>query len=167
MIDIFVIPELPNMLAQWAATIVLFLVIRHFVYAPMKEFLAKRQAAVSADLEAARKDRAEAEAMRANFEKDLREAKDEGNRIIEESRQRGKEIERQLTEEGRAQAERLLEKARGQIDKEKEMAYREVKNSTSDMAVAIAEKLLRRQLDDKGQDAMVDDLLAELETTHV
>ena len=167
MIDIFVIPELPQLLAQWGATLILFLIVRKFVYAPMKEFLEKRQNTIATDLETAKAKRLEAETLKANYEKDLKNAKEEGNRIIEESRNRGKELERQLKEDGKAQAEQILDKARLQIAKEKEMAYREVKDSTSDMAVAIAEKIIGESLSNQGQQALVDDFLKKLETKNV
>lgn len=167
MIDIFVIPEFPNVLAQWGATIVLFLVIRRFVYGPMKEFLAKRQETVASELDHAFKTRKEAEELKASYERAVKDAKEEGNRIIEESRSRGKELERKLKEEGKLEADQILEKARLQIAKEKEMAYREVKDSTSDMAVAIAEKLIGENLSDKGQNALVDDFIKKLETENV
>lgn len=167
MIDIFVIPELPDLLAQWGATLVLFLVVRRFVYHPMKNFLAERQNTVTSELETAKEKREEAEKMKAEYEAGIKNAKEEGNRIIEESRSRGKELEKQLREDGEAEAEQILEKARLQIAKEKEMAYREVKDSTSDMAIAMAEKIIGENLSDQGQKALVDDFIKKLETENV
>lgn len=166
-IDVLVIPELPSLITQWVATLILFLIVRKFVYNPMKEFLNKRQEVITQQIADAEDSRKKAMELKTSYEENLKNAREEGNRIVEESRNRGKDLEKQLKEEGRVEANKILEKARLQIAKEKEMAFLEIKDSTSDMAIAIAEKLIQENLDKENQQGLIDQFIKELEVTNV
>lgn len=167
MIDIHVIPDWPNLLAQLGATLVLFLVIRHFVYEPMSEFLEKRKDQVMNDLDEANTAKEEAEQLKAEYENQIQQAREEGQKIVEASRKRGQELQNQQEEEGRQNAKQSIEKARLQIAREKEKAAQDLKHSTSELAVLIAEKLLQENIDAKGQEKLIDQFIEDLEHDHV
>ncbi|MDQ0508559.1 F-type ATPase subunit b [Aedoeadaptatus ivorii] len=165
--EIFVVPDIWNVLAQWGATLILFLVIRHFVYRPMSEFLAKRQEAVTSDLQQAEDRRLEAEQLKAQYEEKIDDAKREGAEIVEESRKRAKLMEQRAAEDARAEARALMERAKGDIDREKKNAEKEVRTETADLAVLIAQKLLKENIEVSDQDRLVDGMIEELEKNHV
>ncbi|MCD1147580.1 F0F1 ATP synthase subunit B [Peptoniphilus sp. KCTC 25270] len=167
MMDIFVVPDIWNMLAQWGATLILFLVIRHFIYKPMNEFLEKRKTRVMEDLTEAETKKKEAIAMKEEYERQLAEAKKQGQEIVEESRKRGALLEHEHVAEGKNKAEALLEKARVQIERERQMASEEIRDETADMAVLIAEKILGESIDTSHQDKLVDGFIQDLEKNHV
>ena len=165
--EIFVVPDLWNVLAQWGATLILFLVIRHFVYQPMNDFLAKRQASIASEIEEAEKERVEAERLKSDYEQKLRDAKEEGAEIIERSRDRGRELEKSASEEAQTRATAMIEKAKADIEREKAKARQDVQNETSDLAVMIAEKLLNDTIDEKHNDELINGLIQDLEKRHV
>ena len=165
--EIFVVPDIWNVLAQWGATLILFLVIRHFVYRPMSEFLAKRQEAVTSDLQQAEDRRLEAEQLKAQYEEKIDDAKREGAEIVEESRKRAKLMEQRAAEDARAEARALMERAKGDIDRDKKNAEKEVRTETADLAVLIAQKLLKENIEVSDQDRLVDGMIEELEKNHV
>ena len=80
--EIFVVPDMWNVLAQWGATLILFLVIRHFVYKPMNEFLTKRQNSVVSEIEEAEELLHEAEALRDKYKDKLQQARKEGAETV-------------------------------------------------------------------------------------
>lgn len=165
--EIFVVPDLWNLLAQWGATLILFLVIRHFVYQPVNEFLTKRQDAIRSDLDEAEDKRLEAERLKREYEQKIGEAKDEGARIIDQSRERGRQLEASAKEEAKREAQALIDKAHADIEQEKKKAHQEVKGETADLAVLIAEQLLKEKIDVANQDKLVDGLIEDLEQNHV
>lgn len=167
MIDVFVVPDIWNMLAQWGATLVLFFVIRHFVYKPMNEFLKKRQDQVMNDLDEAELKRKEALALKSRYEEEISTAQSQGQEIVEESRRRASLLEQEKMEEAKQKAEAILSKARLQIESEKELASEEVRQETADLAVLIAEKLLKESIDPSKQDQLVDGFIQDLEQNHV
>lgn len=167
MIDVFVVPDIWNMLAQWGATLVLFFVIRHFVYKPMNEFLKKRQDQVMNDLDEAELKRKEALALKSRYEEEISTAQSQGQEIVEESRRRASLLEQEKMEEAKQKADAILSKARLQIESEKELASEEVRQETADLAVLIAEKLLKESIDPSKQDQLVDGFIQDLEQNHV
>lgn len=167
MIDIHVVPDWANVLAQLGATVILFLVIRHFVYEPMSNFLEKRKDQVMSDMEEANRAKQEAEELKTEYENQIQQAREEGQKIVEASRKRGHELQHQQEEEGRQNAHQTIEKARLQIEREKAKAAQDLKYSTSELAVQIAEKLLQENIDAKGQENLVDQFIEELERDHV
>lgn len=167
MIDIHVVPDWPNLLAQLGSTLVLFLVIRHFVYEPMSNFLEKRKNQVMSDLDEANQAKEEAESLKLEYEKQIQHARTEGQEIVEASRKRGHELKKQQEDEGRQNADQMLEQARLQIAREREKAAQDLKYSTSEMAVLIAEKLLEKNIDGEGQEQLIDQFIEELEHNHV
>lgn len=165
--EIFVVPDLWNVLAQWGATLILFLVIRHFVYRPMNEFLTKRQASIVSEIDEAKEKRLEAERLKNDYEEKLAQAREEGAEIIEKSRERGRQLEKSAADDAKARAHTLLEKAKADIEREKAKARRDVKNETSDLAVLIAEKLLKENINVDNQERLVDGFIKDLEKDHV
>lgn len=167
MIDIHVEPDIWNMLAQWAATLILFLVVRHFVYKPMNEFLTKRQNQVMTDLNEADTKKKEALALKAQYENELSTAQQQGQEIVEESRKRANLLEQEKIQEAKDKADALIQKARIQIENERKVASEEVRAETADLAVLIAEKLLIESMDESRQEELVNGFIKELEQNHV
>ncbi len=60
-----------------------------------------------------------------------------------------------------------IDKAEKDIALEKAQALKDVREETADLAVMIAEKLLKDNIDAKNQDALVDGLIEDLEKNHV
>lgn len=167
MIDIFVVPDISNMLAQWGATLILFLVIRHFVYKPMNDFLKKRQDQVMSDLDEAAAKRQEALALKSQYEQEIATAQSQGQEIVEESRRRASLLEEEKLQEAKDRAEVMIEKARLQIERERQVASEEVRKESADLAVLIAEKLLKESIDPSQQERLVDSFIEDLEKNHV
>lgn len=167
MIDIFVVPDIWNVLAQLGATLVLFLVIRHFLYKPMNEFLEKRKEKVMSDLNEADTKKKEALALKSEYEEELSKAQQEAQEIIEESRKRGAMLEKEQVEEAKEKSQAILNKARLQIDSEKQMAREEVRKEVGDLAVLMAEKILNDTINEKKQAELVDGFIKDLEQNHV
>lgn len=165
--EIFVVPDMWNVLAQWGATLILFLVIRHFVYEPVNEFLEKRRNAVVSEIEEAEDLLQEAEDLRNEYKDKIQQARKEGAQIIEASRERGRDLEKSTLEEARVRAANMIDKAEKDIANQKAEAIKDVRNETADLAVMIAEKLLKENIDVKNQDALVDGLIEDLEKNHV
>ncbi len=83
-------------LAQMLNLLIQIVLIRKFLLKPIKEVIAKRKAISDEELAVARKSRAEAEAMKAEYESSIANAKAEANEIIQTAQKaadtRGEEI---------------------------------------------------------------------------
>lgn len=161
-IQINVLPDLVNFSLQIAATIVLFLVIRHFLFKSVSEFLAARKERIAKDLEEAKLQREEADNLRKEYETRIDEAKNEARGIVESAKKRGEELKDQILVEAKTEAGNVLAKARNDIERERERTMAELKSEVVEIAMMAAEKVVEKSLDEKAHSEMIKKFVDEV-----
>lgn len=92
----------------------------------------------------------------------LEKANDEQVKILREAVAARDKIIKEAQEKAESEGARMLAEAREQIRQEKEDALREIRAQVAELSIAIAEKVIRKELsDDKAHDAYMDSLLDE------
>lgn len=163
-IQVNAIPVLHNMVLVWISVIILYFILRHFLYKPVKEFLTKRQDLIDGQLRDAEKEIEEALALREAVEKRLATAREEGATIVDEHRTHGEAVRDQLIEEGKHEAELIKERAEREIEYQKAVAYDAVYAEAGDMAVTLAEKILDEKLkDSEKQREFIEKFIGDME----
>ena len=105
--------------------------------------------------------------------KSLETASDTQRQLIEEGRQRASDITRradessrklvdEIREKAREESEKMIESARVRIDRQKEKAISEIKSEVVDLAVSIAARLIKENLDDDLNQKLVKDYIEEI-----
>lgn len=161
-VQINVLPDLVNFSLQIAATIVLFLVIRHFLFKSVSEFLAARKEKIAHDLDEAKQQREEADNLRKEYESRIDEAKNEARGIVESAKKRGEELKDQILVEAKTEAGNVLAKARNDIEREKERTMAELKSEVVQIAMMAAEKVVEKSLDEKAHSEMIKKFVDEV-----
>ena len=142
--------------------IALFLVLKKFLWGPVMRLIQERQQEIDdmyADANAAKEN---ALAMEAEYAQKLSAATETGQRMVKEALQRGQAREEEILRQANAEAEAIRQKAAADIAQEKKKALNEAKDEISGMAVAIAEKVVGRQLDVQDQQRLVDEFIDAL-----
>lgn len=160
--DVRVLPQLSSMILQLIATVVLFFILRHFLYKPVSKFMNERKEGIQSDIDDAKALKSEAIELKSEYEFKINEAKTEGQKIIEDSRKRGEEIKQDIVREARVEANSIMEKARVEIEREKEKALEEIKLQAGEMAILIASKVIDKNLDMNLQKDMIDKFVDEV-----
>lgn len=160
--DIRVIPQLSSMILQLISTLLLFFILRHFLYKPVSKFMNDRKEGIQSDIDDAKTLKSEAIELKSEYELKINEAKTEGQKIIEDSRKRGEEIKQDIVNEARVEANSIMEKARVEIEREKEKALEEIKLQAGEMAILIASKVIDKNLDMNLQKDMIDKFVDEV-----
>jgi F-type H+-transporting ATPase subunit b len=145
------------------AFLILFFLLSKFAWKPIVKALDERERSIEDALSKAEMAKAEMAKLISENEDLLKEARLERDSILKEA----KEIKDQIINEAKDQAKiegaRLIEKANDEITNQKLAAMAEIKNQVSSLSLAIAEKVLRKQLEDQDkQQALVNDLLKEV-----
>lgn len=156
------LPDLHNFSLQIVSTIILFLVIKKYLWAPMTEFLAKRQAAIAKEISEAEKMNVAANELKSEYESHIAKSKDEGRQIIDQARKRGEEMSDRLVKEAKQEAEDLIQRAQKEIALEKAQSKDEMKQAIVDVAVLAAAKVVERDLSDADHAAMIDQFIDEV-----
>ncbi|MBQ8579970.1 MAG: F0F1 ATP synthase subunit B [Oscillospiraceae bacterium] len=142
--------------------IALFLVMKHFLIGPVLKIIHDRQKEIDdlyADAGAAKDN---ALALESEYKEKLSVATETGERIVKEAVVRGQSREEEIIRQANAEAAAIMDKAAADIAMEKKKAINDAKDEISDMAVAIAEKVVGRELNAADQADLVDSFIDRL-----
>ncbi len=143
-------------------TLAIFFVARKFLFKPVRKIIEDRQKEIDGMYSDAGKAKENAEAMQAEYEHKLSEAQATSDRLVKEAVARGQAREEEIVRQANAEASAILTKAASDAAQEKKKAVNEAKNEISSMAMAIAEKVVGRELQPSDQSALVDHFIDEL-----
>lgn len=143
-----------------AFLIVLF-ILKKFAWKPILKTLNERETGIANSIASAEKVRLEMAEMQADNQRLLQEAREERSIMLKEAKDAKDKIISEAKEQAKAEANKIMEDARVQIELKKNAALTEVKNEIGNMAVAVAEKVLRKKLDAADTQADYIKMLAE------
>ena len=142
--------------------IAVFLVLKHFLFQPVMKIIKDRQDEIDHMYDDANKAKASAEAMQAEYQQKLYVATETGDRIVKEAIIRGQTKEEEIIRQANSEASAILDKAAADISQEKKKAINDAKDQISEMAMAIAEKVVGREIKPEDQDKLFDEFISEL-----
>jgi len=143
-------------------TLAIFFVAKKFLFGPVSKMIADRQAEIDGMYDAAGKAKGEAEEMAKEYRQKLSDAQATSDRLVKEAVQRGQAREEEILRNAHDEAASILTRAANDATREKQKVLNEAKNEISAMAVAVAEKVIGRELDIKDQSQLVDHFIDEL-----
>lgn len=127
-------------------TTVLFLVLKKFLFVPVMNMIKSRQDEIDTMYLEADNAKNEALALEAEYKEKLSQATVTGERMVKEAMERGQSREEEIIRQANADASAIMAKASADIALEKKKALNDAKNEISDIAMAIAEKVVGREL---------------------
>ena len=146
-------------------TVLLFMVLKHFLFQPVMKMIADRQKEIDDLYDAAGSAKASAEALEAEYQQKLSVAAETSERLVKEATDRGRIREEEIIRQANREASAILDKATADIAQEKKKAINDAKDEISDIAMAIAEKVVGRSLNAADQASLVDHFIEELGET--
>jgi F-type H+-transporting ATPase subunit b len=151
-------------LTLWTAITFVFLlvVLARFAWGPVVRMLAERERNIREAIEAAKKERAEAERLLADQKQALARAQREAAELAKRNQQEVETLRQELTARARKEAEELVVAARQQITEEIGKARAELRSEVADLAIEAAGRLVRANLDDRAQRQLVEEYIAQL-----
>ena len=126
---------------------------------PVKKVIAERKAKADSQIADAEKLRTEAEAMKAEYEQNLQNARTEANQIVAAAQKTATARSEELLGEARAQAAALKQKAEADIAQERKKAVNEVKDEIGGMAMEIASKVVEREIKEADHQDLIDEFI--------
>ena len=147
---------------QTVLFLALLFLLRKYAWKPILSAVEEREEGIKNALEAADNAKKEMEALNADNERILREAKAERDNILKEAREIKETIITEAKTQATEEADKVMASAREQINNEKLAAITELKNQVADLSIDIAEKVLKSELKDSDkQKELVNNALKE------
>jgi F-type H+-transporting ATPase subunit b len=147
--------------------LVLVALLARFAWRPLLEALERRQAAIAKSLEDAQRARQELERLQRESAEMMRQARVEAEAIVSRSRSDAEALREELKQKSRAEAAAIVKNAEKQIQLETARAIQQIRSETIDLSVAIASKILRRQVSKEDHEGLIEETLKQVETRRV
>ena len=143
-------------------TLLIFFVAKKFLYGPVMKIITERQQEIDGMYSDADEARNEAKALQSEYQQRLSVAQATSARMMQEAVARGQAKEEEILRQANAEAAAILDKATADIAQEKKKALNEAKDEISEIAMAIAGKVVGRELTADDQSKLVDSFIDEL-----
>ena len=146
-------------LAQICNLMIQLVIFKKFLLKPIKQVIADRKAKADSEIADAQKLRTEAEAMKAEYEQNLQNARTEANQIVATAQKTATARSEEIVGEARAQAAALKQKAEADIAQERKKAVNEVKDEIGGIAMEIASKVVEREISEMDHKDLIDEFI--------
>ncbi|AVM66533.1 MAG: F0F1 ATP synthase subunit B [Fenollaria massiliensis] len=154
--------NLVNMLVQLTATLVLYFILRKFLYFPIKDLLNKRQDYIMKNVEDSEKNNLKSQVALRDYELKLKEAKKEANEIVDQAKKRADDIVNKSVSDAKEESRKIMEKADKELANKKSMAMDEMKGDMVNIAILAAEKLIGENISTKKDKEIIEKSIEEV-----
>ena len=151
-----------TLIAQMIAFGLLIWFVNKVMWGPLSGIMEARQKRIADGLAAAEKGKHEEELAKKKALEVLKEAKTQAADIVAQGQKRASELVEEAKESARTESERIVTAANADIEREINQARETLRVQVASIAVAGAEKVLKREIDAKSHDALLNDLAAEI-----
>ena len=143
-------------------TLTIYFVAKKFLFGPVMKIIRDRQKEIDDLYLQADQTKDQAEQLRMEYEEKLSAAAQTSDRLVKEAMERGKNREEEIIRQANAEANAIRQKASADIAQEKKKAINEAKDEISVIAMAVASKVVGRELGEEDQSSLVDSFIDEL-----
>ena len=136
--------------------------IKRFLFKPINQILEQRRQKADEDIRLAEEAKSEAEAIKAEYEQNIEQAKEKANEILVTAQQTANMQSEELLKETQRRTVAMREKAERDIAQERRKAVNEVKNEIGQMAVEIAGKVIEREISEDDHKQLIEEFIANV-----
>ena len=151
-----------TLIAQICNLFIQLFVFKKFFWNKIVAVIDARREAADKEIKDAEEAKAEALAIKNTYEQNMLEAKDQADRILLSAQKSATTRSEEIISQAQQQAAQIKAKASADIAQEKKKAFNDAKNEISVIALAIAGKVVGRELDTEDQRNLVDSFIEEL-----
>ena len=154
-----------SLIVQGINFLILLIILKRLLYKPFLAKMEERTNTIQKALDEAKEARAAAAKQQEENELRLRAAYAEAAAVREQALKEAGEESRKHIAAAQAQSRKMVEDTKSQLDAEVRRAREELRREVGDLAVAVAEKLVRKSLRDEDQKRIVADAIAGMKTS--
>lgn len=149
-----------EILVTMCNTLITFLIIKKFLYKPVRKMLAARSEEVQSMYATAEKAQSEAEQMRSEYTERLSKAKEEAAEIVGSATRRAAERSDEILRESSAAGIRYWSRRpSASSSQERIKAHKELKDEVADLSVMIASKIVERDVKPEDHERFIEDFI--------
>lgn len=149
----------------WSAVnlILLFILLKIFLFKPIGKIMDERTRAIQDDIDAAKKSKDEAEALKQEYAENISQAKEKAQEIIMKAHEDAESEKNAIIRKSQEEADQLIADAGKTIENERKRVLAQAQTQIADLAIEAASKIIGENLDDDKNRRLVDKFLSEEE----
>jgi len=151
-----------TLIAQICNLFIQLFVFKKFFWDKILAILDQRREAADKEISDAQAAHAEADAIKATYEQNMKEAKEKADGILLNAQKTATARSEEIISQAQKAAAQIKSKASSDIEMEKKKAINDAKNEISGLAMAIAGKVVERELNTADQADLIDRFINEL-----
>lgn len=151
-----------TLFAQIIAFVLMIWFVNKVLWGPFTRLLTERQKRIADGLAAAEKGKHDLDLAEKRVLEVMQEARSQAAELIAQSERRASEIVEEAKADARTQGERLIEAAKAEIERESNRAREQLRAQVATLAAAGASKIIRREIDRKAHDDLLQDLASQI-----
>ena len=140
----------------------LFFLLKKFAFPPILEVLEERENKIRSEIGDAEKLRQEAEELKADLEKELKNAHEKANTIIQMAGDESKKIQEKSIQETQAKVRQMQNDAEQEIQITRNKLLNEIRSYTAALTIASTEKVLKKSLNNEDKNRLIDESIEEV-----
>lgn len=156
------LPELMPVLLAWVALLLLYLILKRFLHAPVTKMLEERKSKIQTDIDGAKVLQEDARILKEDYENKIESAKKEGQEIVEGARKRGEELRQDIVADAKAEAENIVANARREIVRERDAALQDIQKQAGEIGILLASKIMEEEVKGDKQKFLIDKFIDEV-----
>lgn len=160
-LDFFSI-DLTTIIGTIINTLILFLVLRHFLFDKVNAVLDSRKNEVANTYKEADAALTNAKQLESEYTEKLSAAKEESAEIVKNATKKAQSRSDEIIADAKNEARGIVDKANADIEKEKKRAVNQIKDEISDMALSIASRVVSKEIDGKTHEKLIESFIDEI-----
>lgn len=155
----FLTIDIGSIIFNLANTLILFLVIKHFLFKPVNDIIEQRRRDVEETYSKADEALESARESEKKYNDLIGNAREESAKIIKTASETANRRSEEIISEAKSNANMIIQKANSEIEREKANARLEVRNEVSDLAVLVAEKVIDKEINSDDHRRFIDEFI--------
>lgn len=154
--------EIWTIVFQLCNLLLMFLVLKHFLYQPVKKLFAQREEEVKNTYAKAEEAQTKADALKAEYEQRISAAKEDADEIVRSATKRAQQRTDAMISETKTTVSNMISRAEEQIEAERKKAVNEIKDEIADIALLAAGNAISKDLSDDEHRKLIDDFIGQV-----
>ena len=142
--------------------VILFLIIKRFLYKPVKNVLKSRQDKLEEKYTQADEDLDNAKSTKAELDQKLSKAEMKADEILNEATVHAEKRKEKIVSEARNEAEAIIRQAKGEAELEKKKAESEIKAQIVDVSFELSKKIIEREIKQEDHHKLIDGFIEQI-----
>ena len=154
--------DLTTIVGSILNVLILFFVLKHFLFDKVNAVLDSRKTEVAKTYEDADAALSNAKQLESEYTEKLSAAKEESAEIVKNATKKAQSRSDEIIAEARDEARGIVDKANADVEKEKKRVVNQIKDEISDMALSIASRVVSKEIDGKTHEKLIESFIDEI-----